>query len=147
MEGPGLRGLRACGSRGRAAPARAERRPPAPWPQASAEAVAARGAFTIALSGGSLIKALAGLVGRSDLDFSKWCARCCVEWSGAGLGAGRVVDARVHLPTQRTLRRRLTRRSACVCLGPPAGGCCLWMSATCRCPAETATTRARTTSC
>ena len=39
---------------------------------ASAEAVAARGAFTIALSGGSLIKSLAGLVGRADVDFSKW---------------------------------------------------------------------------
>lgn len=40
--------------------------------QASAEAFAARGAFTIALSGGSLVKSLAGLVGRSDVDFSKW---------------------------------------------------------------------------
>ena len=39
---------------------------------ASAEAVAARGAFTLALSGGSLIKSLAGLVGRADVDFSKW---------------------------------------------------------------------------
>lgn len=40
--------------------------------QASKEAVAARGAFTVALSGGSLVKALAGLVGRADVDFSKW---------------------------------------------------------------------------
>ncbi|KAI7837306.1 hypothetical protein COHA_008821 [Chlorella ohadii] len=40
--------------------------------KASAEAIAARGAFTIALSGGSLVKSLAGLVGRSDVDFSKW---------------------------------------------------------------------------
>ena len=40
----------------------------------AAGAVAARGAFTIALSGGSLIKALVGLVGRADVDFSKWCA-------------------------------------------------------------------------
>jgi 6-phosphogluconolactonase len=39
---------------------------------ASAEAIAARGAFTIALSGGSLVKSLVGLVGRSDVDFSKW---------------------------------------------------------------------------
>ncbi len=43
-----------------------------PHVQASAEAIAARGAFTIALSGGSLVKSLAGLVGRSDVDFSKW---------------------------------------------------------------------------
>jgi 6-phosphogluconolactonase len=42
---------------------------------ASAEAIAAHGAFTVALSGGSLVKALAGLVGRQDVDFSKWCAR------------------------------------------------------------------------
>lgn len=40
--------------------------------QASAEAVAAHGAFTIALAGGSLVKALAGLAGRSDVDFSMW---------------------------------------------------------------------------
>ena len=40
--------------------------------QASREAVAARGAFTLALSGGSLIRALNGLVGRADVDFSKW---------------------------------------------------------------------------
>lgn len=46
--------------------------PARPAPQASAEAVAARGAFTIALSGGSLVKSLAGLVGRADVDFSKW---------------------------------------------------------------------------
>ncbi|PSC76319.1 putative 6-phosphogluconolactonase chloroplastic [Micractinium conductrix] len=39
---------------------------------ASAAAVAQRGAFTIALSGGSLVKSLAGLVGRTDVDFSKW---------------------------------------------------------------------------
>lgn len=43
-----------------------------PRVQASAEAIAAHGAFTLALSGGSLIKALAGLVGRADVDFSKW---------------------------------------------------------------------------
>lgn len=39
---------------------------------ASAAAISQRGAFTIALSGGSLVQALAGLVGRSDVDFSKW---------------------------------------------------------------------------
>ena len=39
---------------------------------ASAEAIAARGAFVVALSGGSLVKALAGLVGRKDVDFSRW---------------------------------------------------------------------------
>lgn len=34
--------------------------------------MAARGAFTIALSGGSLVKSLGTLVGRADVDFSKW---------------------------------------------------------------------------
>lgn len=48
------------------------RLPPGNLPQASAEAIAARGAFTVALSGGSLVKSLAGLVGRTDVEFSKW---------------------------------------------------------------------------
>lgn len=39
---------------------------------ASAAAIAAKGAFTIALSGGSLVQSLVGLVGRTDVDFSKW---------------------------------------------------------------------------
>lgn len=39
---------------------------------AAAAAVAQRGAFTLALSGGSMVKSLAGLVGREDVDFSKW---------------------------------------------------------------------------
>jgi 6-phosphogluconolactonase len=39
---------------------------------ASAAAVAARGHFVVALSGGSLIKALGALVGRTDVDFSRW---------------------------------------------------------------------------
>ncbi|KAL4458977.1 hypothetical protein ABPG75_013842 [Micractinium tetrahymenae] len=39
---------------------------------ASSAAIAAKGAFTIALSGGSLVQALVGLVGRADVDFSKW---------------------------------------------------------------------------
>ncbi len=40
--------------------------------QASAEAIAAKGSFAIALSGGSLVKQLAALVGREEVDFSKW---------------------------------------------------------------------------
>lgn len=40
--------------------------------EASAEAIARKGSFTIALSGGSLVKSLASLVGRKDIDFSKW---------------------------------------------------------------------------
>lgn len=40
--------------------------------KASAEAIARKGSFTIALSGGSLVKSLSGLVGREDVDFSKW---------------------------------------------------------------------------
>ena len=40
--------------------------------QASAEAIAAKGSFAIALSGGSLVKQLAALVGREGVDFSKW---------------------------------------------------------------------------
>ena len=40
--------------------------------EASAEAIARKGSFTIALSGGSLVKSLSGLVGRKDIDFSKW---------------------------------------------------------------------------
>jgi 6-phosphogluconolactonase len=39
---------------------------------ASAEAIARKGSFTIALSGGSLVKSLSSLVGREDIDFSKW---------------------------------------------------------------------------
>ena len=39
---------------------------------ASAEAVARKGSFTVALSGGSLLKALAALAGRPGVDFSKW---------------------------------------------------------------------------
>lgn len=40
--------------------------------EASAEAIQARGAFTIALSGGSLISALKPLASRKGVDFSKW---------------------------------------------------------------------------
>lgn len=40
--------------------------------EASAEAISRKGSFTIALSGGSLIKSLSGLIGRKDIDFSKW---------------------------------------------------------------------------
>ena len=40
--------------------------------RASAASIAAKGSFTIALSGGSLIKSLEGLVGRADVDFSRW---------------------------------------------------------------------------
>lgn len=40
--------------------------------RASAAAIAAKGSFTIALSGGSLVRALEGLVGRSEIDFSRW---------------------------------------------------------------------------
>ena len=40
--------------------------------RASSTAIAAKGSFTIALSGGSLVKTLEGLVGRSDIDFSRW---------------------------------------------------------------------------
>jgi len=39
---------------------------------ASKAAVAAKGSFTIALSGGSLIKSLSALISRDDVDFSKW---------------------------------------------------------------------------
>ena len=39
---------------------------------ASAEAVARKGSFTLALSGGSLLKALGALAGRPGVDFSKW---------------------------------------------------------------------------
>lgn len=39
---------------------------------ASAKAVAQRGTFTIALSGGSLVESLSALAGRSDVAFSKW---------------------------------------------------------------------------
>lgn len=41
-------------------------------PQASAAAIKAHGAFTVALSGGSLVKSLAPLADRSDIDFSRW---------------------------------------------------------------------------
>lgn len=41
-------------------------------PQASAAAIKARGAFTVALSGGSLVKSLAPLVERPDVDFARW---------------------------------------------------------------------------
>lgn len=40
--------------------------------EASAKAIAQKGSFTIALSGGSLVKSLSALVGRDDVDFSKW---------------------------------------------------------------------------
>ena len=40
--------------------------------RASAASIASKGSFTIALSGGSLVKSLEGLVGRADIDFSKW---------------------------------------------------------------------------
>lgn len=40
--------------------------------RASAASIAAKGSFTIALSGGSLVKSLEGVVTRSDIDFSKW---------------------------------------------------------------------------
>lgn len=40
--------------------------------EASAEAIQARGAFTVALSGGSLISALEPLATRKGVDFSKW---------------------------------------------------------------------------
>ena len=39
---------------------------------ASAAAIAAKGSFTLALSGGSLVKTLGSLVGRTDVDFSRW---------------------------------------------------------------------------
>lgn len=39
---------------------------------ASKAAIAAKGSFTIALSGGSLVKSLNALVARTDVDFSKW---------------------------------------------------------------------------
>jgi 6-phosphogluconolactonase len=39
---------------------------------ASAAAVAAKGSFTLALSGGSLVRMLGALAGRADVDFSKW---------------------------------------------------------------------------
>lgn len=39
---------------------------------ASARAIDMKGSFTIALSGGSVVKTLASLVGRSDIDFSRW---------------------------------------------------------------------------
>lgn len=38
----------------------------------SKAAIAAKGSFTIALSGGSLIKSLSALISRDDVDFSKW---------------------------------------------------------------------------
>ncbi len=40
--------------------------------RASAASIAAKGSFTVALSGGSLVKVLEGLVGRSDIDFTRW---------------------------------------------------------------------------
>ena len=40
--------------------------------EASAKAIAQKNSFTIALSGGSLVKSLSALVGRDDVDFSKW---------------------------------------------------------------------------
>ena len=40
--------------------------------RASAASIAAKGSFTIALSGGSLVKALEGVIGRSDIDFTRW---------------------------------------------------------------------------
>lgn len=39
---------------------------------ASTAAIAHKGSFTIALSGGSLVKTLSALVGRTDIDFSRW---------------------------------------------------------------------------
>lgn len=41
-------------------------------PQASEQAIAQKGSFAIALSGGSLVKSLGALVGRQGVDFSKW---------------------------------------------------------------------------
>lgn len=40
--------------------------------EASAKAIRNKGSFTVALSGGSLVKSLSALVGRNDVDFSKW---------------------------------------------------------------------------
>lgn len=40
--------------------------------KASLESIASRGNFVIALSGGSLVKTLGSLVGRTDVDFSRW---------------------------------------------------------------------------
>lgn len=40
--------------------------------KASAEAVASKGSFTLAVSGGSMVKMFASLVGRQDIDFGKW---------------------------------------------------------------------------
>jgi 6-phosphogluconolactonase len=39
---------------------------------AAADAIARKGSFVIALSGGSLIKSLGALIGREDIDFSRW---------------------------------------------------------------------------
>ena len=40
--------------------------------EASKAAIAAKGSFTVALSGGSLVKSLNALISRTDVDFSKW---------------------------------------------------------------------------
>jgi 6-phosphogluconolactonase/glucosamine-6-phosphate isomerase/deaminase len=34
--------------------------------------VASKGSFTLAVSGGSMVKMFASLVGRQDIDFGKW---------------------------------------------------------------------------
>ena len=40
--------------------------------EASKKSIDQKGSFVIALSGGSLVKSLASLVGRTDIDFSRW---------------------------------------------------------------------------
>ena len=40
--------------------------------EASKEAIAARGSFTVALAGGSLIKLLGGLKTATDIEWNKW---------------------------------------------------------------------------
>jgi len=40
--------------------------------RASAAAIAAKGSFMLAISGGSLVRSLEALVGRTDVDFSRW---------------------------------------------------------------------------
>lgn len=40
--------------------------------KASTASIAKKGSFTVALSGGSLVKSLGALVGRTDIDFSRW---------------------------------------------------------------------------
>jgi 6-phosphogluconolactonase len=40
--------------------------------QAAERAISERGSFTVALAGGSLIKLLGGLKGKSDIDWKNW---------------------------------------------------------------------------